>query len=273
MSDLDSLLDCYAPPAPPDGLAVRAAASATAVPQLSRSASWRRGERRGRWKRPVWLGAAVIGLAFTSAVAAEVVSGGRIAIPVVHQVVAAIPMLHTSAPAERPVRMASVKTRAPAPVAQPPVEQAAEPAPEPTRHQRAIERFEKVKSRVDERRAAGLPTPNADRIERQAHRIVERREAAGLPTPSLDEVEMRLAVRQWRTARILRQVASDPAALTDTQVQRFARILPPQKRERFLALQPGQQREVMANAAQRFLARRSRQAATAEAAELSAEQR
>jgi hypothetical protein len=39
------------------------------------------------------IGGAALGFAFTSAVAAEVASGGRIEIPVVHQVVAAIPVL------------------------------------------------------------------------------------------------------------------------------------------------------------------------------------
>ncbi|HEX6660261.1 MAG TPA: hypothetical protein VF067_00095, partial [Sphingomicrobium sp.] len=107
-----------------------------------------------------------------------------------------------------------------------------------------------------ERRAAGLPTPTADRIERQAKRIVERREAAGLPTPSLDEVELRVAIREWRTARMLRQVARDPSGITDVQVERFSRILPPQKREQFVALAPDQQRQLMGRAAQRFLARR-----------------
>jgi hypothetical protein len=274
MSDLDRLLDAYSPPAPPEGLAGRAAASAIAVPQLGRGATWPRGERRGRWKRPAWLGAAAVGLAFTSAVAAEVVSGGRIAIPVVHQVVAAIPVLQPPRSAERPVHAVSVKRPAPAPVVHP--EPTSPPQPAPTPRERAVTHFAKMKERVEQRRAAGLPTPNADRLEQQAQRIIERREAAGLPAPSLDEVELRLAVREWHRARILRQVARDPSALTDRQVLRFARILPPQKRERFLALAPDQQRQLMARAAQRFLARRTlrdAQAASAETGDDVAEQR
>jgi hypothetical protein len=102
-----------------------------------------------------------------------------------------------------------------------------------------MQTFTEAKKEVAERRAAGLPTPNADRIERKAKRIVERREAAGLPTPSLDEVELRLAIREWRTMRMLRQVARDPTGITDVQVDRFSRILPPQKREQFLALRSG----------------------------------
>jgi len=119
-----------------------------------------------------------------------------------------------------------------------------------------MQTFAEAKKQVAERRAAGLPTPNADRIERKAKRIIERREAAGLPTPSLDDVELRLAIREWRTMRMLRQVARDPSGITDVQVDRFSRILPPQKREQFLALGPDQQRQLMGRAAQRFLARR-----------------
>ena len=125
-----------------------------------------------------------------------------------------------------------------------------------TGRQRLMQTFTEAKKQVAERRAAGLPTPNADRIERKAKRIVERREAAGLPTPSLDEVELRLAIREWRTMRMLRKVARDPTEITDVQVDRFSRILPPQKREQFLALSPDQQRQLMGRAAQRFLARR-----------------
>jgi len=199
------------------------------------------------------IGGAALGFAFTSAVAAEVVSGGRISIPVVHQVVAAIPVFATHAPKET-VHLAS-RSIQPAPK---PLEEAP-PAPAPmTGRQRLIQTFTEAKKEVAERRAAGLPTPNADRIERKAKRIVERREAAGLPTPSLDEVELRLAIREWRTMRMLRQVARDPTGITDVQVDRFSRILPPQKREQFLALGPDQQRQLMGRAAQRFLARRMR---------------
>ncbi len=139
-------------------------------------------------------------------------------------------------------------------------------APSATRRDRLIEQFAEANQQVAERRAAGLPTPTADRIERKAKRIVERRAAAGLPVPALDEVELRVALREWRTMRILRQVARDPANLTDVQVQRFARILPPQKRAQFLALAPGQQRQLMGRAAERFLVRRMQQRQQLEAA-------
>lgn len=212
---------------------------------------WRRGNARGGWRRGALIGSAALGLAFTSAVAAEVASGGRIEIPVVHQVVAAIPVFATHTP-KKTVQMASREVR---PAPRPPE---AAPAAEPpvTPRERLMQTFAEAKKQVAERRAAGLLTPNADRIERKAKRIVERREAAGLPTPSLDQVELRVAIREWRTMRMLRQVARDPSGITDVQVDRFSRILPPQKREQFLALGPDQQRQLMGRAAQRFLARR-----------------
>jgi hypothetical protein len=254
MSQLNQLLDGFAPPPVPAGLAARSAQAAARLPQERRSLMpWRRGGVRGGWRRGMLIGGAALGFAFTSAVAAEVVSGGRISIPVVHQVVASIPVFATHAP-KKTVHLAS-RSIQPAPK---PLEEAP-PAPAPmTGRQRLIQTFTEAKKEVAERRAAGLPTPNADRIERKAKRIVERREAAGLPTPSLDEVELRLAIREWRTMRMLRQVARDPSEITDVQVDRFSRILPPQKREQFLALGPDQQRQLMGRAAQRFLARRMR---------------
>ena len=253
MSQLNQLLDGFAPPPVPDGLAARSAQAAAKVPQERRSLMpWRRGGARGGWRRGMLIGGAALGFAFTSAVAAEVVSGGRIQIPVVHQVVAAIPVLSGTHEPKKPVQLAARSVR-PAPK---PIEVApAAPAPM-TGRERLMQTFTEAKKEVAERRAAGLPTPNADRIERKAKRIVQRREAAGLPTPSLDEVELRLAIREWRTMRMLRQVARDPTEITDVQVDRFSRILPPQKREQFLALGPDQQRQLMGRAAQRFLARR-----------------
>src|SRR5262245_47112170 len=96
MTGLDPLLDSYSPPPMPAGLAQRAVATAMKASQeRSRAYPWRRGPRGG-WRRGALIGSAALGLAFTSAVAAEVVSGGRIEIPVVHQVVAAIPVLSAS---------------------------------------------------------------------------------------------------------------------------------------------------------------------------------
>lgn len=267
MSDLSQLLDSYVPPPVPQGLAAQAAAAAIQHPQEKGGTRlpWRRGDRRGGWKRPLWIGSAAIGLAFTSAVAAEVVSGGAIEIPVAHEVVAAIPVLNAAAHPKKPVehRLAAVRTPKPQPGARPAEPSGAPPAMSP-RHEQAMQRFQQIKQAVAERRAAGLPTPRADRLERQAKTIVERRQAKGLPTPSLDEVELRLALREARAGRILRQIARDPSAIGDWQVQRFASILPPQKRERFLALGPGQQRALIARLVERLAERRAmRQAQSA----------
>jgi len=266
MSDLNRLLDSYAPPPLPAGLAARASAAAIAAPQDRRGpfARWSRGARRGGWRRGAMIGSAALGLAFTSAVAAEVASGGRIEIPVVHEVVQAIPVFKSEPAKPKPVQLAARTVKA---APKPPEAPAAvESAPPATRRDRLIEQFAQAKQQVAERRAAGLPTPTADRIERKAKRIVERRAAAGLPVPALDEVELRVALREWRTMRILRQVARHPANLTDLQVQRFARILPPQKRAQFLALAPDQKRQLMGRAAERFLARRMQQRQQLEAA-------
>src|SRR5213076_1271771 len=118
-------------------LAGRAVAAAVAQPQQKarRFGAWRRTGRRGGWKRSVWLGSAALGLAFTSAVAAEVVSGGQIEIPVVHQVVEAIPAALKPAPRKAPEKKqvaTRVVRRVPAaPVAAPlsPVTIADQPTP------------------------------------------------------------------------------------------------------------------------------------------------
>jgi hypothetical protein len=265
MSDLNRLLDSYAPPPVPEGLAARASAAAIAAPQDRRGpvARWSRGARRGGWRRGALIGGAALGFAFTSAVAAEVASGGRIEIPVVHQMVQAIPVLKAAPARPRPVQLAARTVKPPRKPAEAAPAVESDPA---SRRERLIGQFAQAKEQVAERRAAGLPTPTADRIERKAKRIVERREAAGLPAPSLDEVELRVALREGRTARILLQVARDPTNLTEVQVQRFARILPPRKRTQFLALSPEQQRQLMGRAAQRFLARRMQQRQQPEAA-------
>lgn len=263
MSQLSQFLDAYAPPSVPAGLAQRAAAAAAGVAQeRGRIGRWSRGVRRGGWRRGMLIGGAAVGLVFTSAVAAEVASGGRIEIPVVHQVVEAVPILKATAHAkEKPVQLASLERKsAPEKPAVAPAPEAGPPPVAATPRERLVEKFAEAKKQVAERRAAGLPTPNADRIERKAKRIVERREAAGLPASSLDEVEVRVAVREWMAMRMLRRVANNPTAITNAQVQRFARILPQRKREQFLALGRERQRLLMGQAAQRFLARRMRPA-------------
>ena len=122
MTGLNQLLDAYTPPSVPQGLAGRAVAAAVAQPQRNggRFGGWRRGGRRGGWKRSMFAGSAALGLVFTSAVAAEVVSGGRIEIPVVHQVVEAIPALRPAphrAVEKKQVAVRETRHDTPAPVA------------------------------------------------------------------------------------------------------------------------------------------------------------
>lgn len=264
MSELDKLLQGYAPPPVPAGLAQRAAAEAIEQPQeAGRGAEPRRGDRRGGWKRPLWIGATSFGLAFTSAVAATVVSGGRIEIPVVHQVVEAVPVLKEARQRNEPPKPVAevVAPKPAAPDAEQPVEaKAAMPAPgEPGwRKARVAETLVKAKQHVEARRAAGLPTPRADRIERQAKAIVERREAAGLPTPTVEEVEAGLALREMRRMWLMRRAGRlDPSMLTEQQLMRIANHLPPQKRERFLALSPEMQRQLVVQQIERMRARRA----------------
>jgi len=273
MSQLDQMLGGYAPPPVPDGLAARAAAAAIRERQdRGTKLPWRRGGVRGGWRRGALIGSAALGLVFTSAVAAEVASGGRIEIPVVHQVVEAVPILKATVHKEKPVELASIertKMRPQPVVVSPQPEVPVEQPVAATPRERFMAKFTEAKKQVAERRAAGLPTPNADRIERKAKRVIERREAAGLPVPSLDDVEMRVAVREWAANRLLRRVANNPQGLTDAQVERFVRILPPKKRDQFLALGPKEQRQAMSQMAQRVLARRMQAQARDEAADTS----
>lgn len=264
MSALNQLLDLYSPPPAPGGLAQRTALAAAKQPQeRPRATFWHRGNRRGGWRRGALIGSAALGLAFTSAVAAEVVSGGAIEIPVAHQVVEAIPVLKAHAhPAvahhrELAVRKLKPSPAKPAELVQTQPQTAAPQTPFAQRHPQLVQRFEAMQQRVAERRAAGLPTPRADRLEAQANRIVQNRQAKGLPTPPVEQVEMRLALRQALTARLLQRLPDDPALIGDWQVQRFGQLLPPQRRERFIALDPAMQRQMMARIAERMRERRA----------------
>lgn len=261
MSELDKLLRGFAPPPVPAGLAQRAAIEAASHAQETAHAPQRRRDRRGGWKRPLWIGAASFSLALTSAVAATVVSGGRIEIPVVQpvvqQVVEAVPALHRAQikRAPRPVAEAAVR-----PGVEPDQTKVMPPVPgQPNgRRQRVVQTMTKARQYVEARRAAGLPTPRADRIERRAERIVERREAAGLPALTLEEVEAGLALRELRRMWLLRRTGRwDPSMLTEPQLARIAGRLPPEKRERFLALPPDAQRQLVAQRIATWRERRS----------------
>jgi hypothetical protein len=257
MSELDKLLQGYAPPPVPAGLAKRVADEAVRHPQQPGRAAPRRGDRRGGWKRPLWIGTASFGLAFTSAVAATVVSGGRIEIPVVQQVVEAIPVLEEARRKNEPERQVAEAE----PVEAAPSAEAPAPAPQPGEpgygKARVMQKLAEAKQHVEARRAAGLPTPRADRIERQAKTIVERRQAAGLPTPTVEEVEAGLALRELRRMWWMRRAGLiDPSMLTDRQLMRIANRLPPERRERFLALPPDVQRQLIARQIEKLRDRR-----------------
>jgi hypothetical protein len=265
MSELDKLLQGYVPPPVPTGLAQRAAAEAIKHSQDVKAATWPRRDRRGGWKRPLWIGAAGFGLAFTSAVAATVVSGGRIEIPVVQpvvqEVVEAVPVLYEAQAKRAPERVAEAKAEEPEPrVAGAPQDHAVAVSPgQPGwRKAQVKQKLTIAKQRVEQRRAAGLPTPRADRIERQAKTIVEQRKAAGLPAPSVEQVEAGLALREIRQVRQQRlSQQTDPSAITDAQIARFAGRLSADKRERFEALSPEMQRRLVARTADRIRARRA----------------
>lgn len=274
MSELDRLLKGYAPPPVSAGLAQRVVAEAIKHPQERASVSQlRRRDRRGGWKRPLWIGAASFGLAFTGAVAASVVSGGRIEIPVVQpvvqEVVEAVPVLHEAQARRSPERLAAAaREEAEPPTAAEtpqPIAEAPSPGQPGWRKDRVVQKLAVAKQVVEQRRAAGLPTPRADRIEHQAKQIVERRQTAGLPTLSIEEVEAGLALRDMRRMWFLRRAGRfDPAMLTDQQLARIADRLPPQKRERFLAQSPDMQRQLVARTLEQIRARRATRQADAE---------
>jgi hypothetical protein len=178
---LDALL-CDLPAAPPvpAGLAARVLAAAAGAVQEPRAARARRSadrrDRRGRWlRRPLLAGTAALGLIVTSAVAATLAG---VPIP---QKIAAVFFPDTKAP--EPVRTEAprrVVRPATAPAARPIEVAKAEPAPEPTLdHQpgpwRRLARIQRI---VDARRAMGLPTPGADRLERRLRRRAEMWERA-----------------------------------------------------------------------------------------------
>lgn len=263
MSELDKLLGSHVPPPVPADLAARAAAEAVKHPQAPRLAAphARRRDRRGGWRRPLWIGTASFGLAFTSAVAATVASGGRIEIPVVKQVVAAIPILAVEpAPQRKPERLVRAEPKPTTPAATDTPLAASPQLPQDLRQRRVLVRLAEAKRLVEERRAAGLPTPRADRIERQAQRIVERRQAAGLPTPPVEQVEAGLALRE------MRRMQAAASGLGEQRIRRLIERLPPEKRARFEQLSPEQQQAFIQRWIQRRLARQQAALAGAEPA-------
>lgn len=216
MTGLEQWLEHYRPPPVPADLAKRAAAAASGEPETPKPARmpWRRRHRRDGWRRSLLVGGAAMGLALTSAVAATVASGGRIEIPVVREMVAAVPVLRGPPVEPRPpvverqTPSAEDMTAALA-EAEPP--EAGE-APEPLASEGIIapsaERYARVREKIEQRRAAGLPTPHADRIEAAAKAIVDRRQAKGLSVQPVEDIEARLVVRAYHRARITRALVA-----------------------------------------------------------------
>ena len=260
MSALDRLLKTYAPPPVPEGLAARAAAAAARHAQdPARPASGgRRHDRKRGWRaHPFLAGGAAVCLAFTSAVAATYASDGRIDIPVVRDVIAAVPLIpQPSRPEERRVATAVPAKPQPrttaAPAGASPVQQV-HLNPLPPRQAYQLAQAQRI---TEARRAAGLPTPRADRIERTAERIVERRQARGLPTPPVEEVERRLALRELRRMELLRSLRAQGYAVNRQLVERIIERLPPDKKARFERLPPALQRALILRHLQRMQQRR-----------------
>ena len=205
---LEALLRDLPPPPVPAGLAARVLAAAAAVaagdprPAARRDAAARR-DRRGRWlRRPLLAGTAALGLIVTSAVAATLAG-----VPIPQKIAAVFfpeekaPEPKQVAPPRRAPRPAGgstaplpVQTAAGAPAADLP---AWSSGPDPGAGWSMTERM------IAARRAMGLPTPGADRLERQLRRRAEMWRAA---TP-----EQRAA---WAERQRLRQEARQAVLAT-----------------------------------------------------------
>lgn len=229
-SALDALLTGYTPPPMPEGLAARVAEAAVALPQeAARTAArpWR--DRRGSWlRRPLVIGGAALGLAFSGAVAATYV--GVPLPPKVQSVLAELPFVRVRAEPEAPKAPPRKAAPARAEDVRPAAAEAAQPNPErPLRaFWRELSPYERrrlynappgrrltvAKQIVDARRSIGLPTPGAERIER----AVERRRARAIERNPVVKarIENRRAIRRARIrAEIERRGDVTPALPVD----------------------------------------------------------
>ena len=205
---LDVLLAEHAPPPLPAGLAGRVAAAALSLAQAASlpGAAPRAGrhDRRGRWlRRPLVAGGVALGLAFSGAVAATF-AGVEVALPdKVQTVLAEVPFFGRMAKAEPPAQPTALPPTRERRQASPDVQPSAavaEADPDPLlrmQRARAVRHWLRARQIVAERRAAGLPTPRADRIERA---IEERLVRQGvLPQDPTERAAVRDAARQeWR---------------------------------------------------------------------------
>ncbi len=220
---LDALLRNLPPPPPmPAGLAARIVAAAAAVPQEARPAHARRAaarrDRRGKWlRRPLLAGTAALGLLVTSAVAATLAG---VPIP---QKIAAVFFPAEKAPEPKQV-VAPRRAARPAPPAAAPVE-TAEVAPPPagpewTPRPGPWRRLFMMQRIVEARRAMGLPTPGAARIERQLRRRAEMWRQAS-PEQRARWQERQLARREARRAALATPEGQAALAAHREQMQRW----------------------------------------------------
>lgn len=211
---LDALLSELTPPPVPAGLEIRAADAALALPQAPALPAPRspRRDRRGGWlRRPLVAGGIALGLAFSGAVAATL-AGVEVAFPPkVQAVLAEVPFFRRMAKAEPPAPALAPAPRrrvAPAPAATPEAAPTfVEPDPsQQMRRARAVRRYLIARQIVAERRAAGLPTPRADRIEQAIEQRLIRQGA--LPADPVERAEVRAEVRRaWRERMLERREA------------------------------------------------------------------
>jgi hypothetical protein len=220
---LDALLRDLPPPPPvPADLAARVLAAAAMAPQEPRPARARRAaaprDRRGRWfRRPLLAGTAALGLLVTSAVAATLAG---VPIP---QKIAAVFFPGAKAPAPKQAAAPRPASR-PAPVAAVPVQTAeAKPAadgpawaqrPGPWRRLLMAQRI------IEARRAMGLPTPGADRIERQLRRRAEMWRNA-TPEQRAQWLERQRERREARQAVLATPEGQAALAARQEQMQRW----------------------------------------------------
>jgi hypothetical protein len=212
---LDALLSELAPPPVPSGLAGRAVDAALALAQApalpSGAPHGPRRDRRGAWlRRPLIAGGVALGLAFSGAVAAKL-AGVEVELPPkVQTVLAEVPFFGQMAKAEAPVPVpAPIRPRSEVRPVEPALAEAAPKFAEPDpmlrrRRARAVRRYLFARQMVAERRAAGLPTPRADRIEQ----VIERRliRQGVLPVDPVERAVVREQMRQaWRERVLARR--------------------------------------------------------------------
>ena len=203
---LDALLASYTPPPAPTGLAGRVVSAALAREQAPPLGALRRTwrDRRGAWlRRPLIAGGVALGLAFSGAVAATL-AGVEVALPPkVQTVLAEVPffgrMAKPEPPAPAPVRRAAAPRLEPVPARAeltpaPPV---FEELPIQRQRARAVRRWLIARQIVAERRAAGLPTPRADRIDWAIEQRLVRQGV--LPADPVERAAVREEARRvWR---------------------------------------------------------------------------